>query len=120
MHVASSKRHGVRLIIGGAPDTPHTISGLRGYFRPDVPTPVGKPGDVIEDLDEAKKAVEARKDALELVEISAGEVAAAEAQVEADLDAGQKGLIAARADGRAADDTSRFTDERNAVKKEND
>lgn len=118
--MAASKRQGIRLIVGGAPSTPHTIPGLRGYFRPDVPTPVGQPGDVIEDLDEAKKAVEDHKDAIELVDIPAGEVADAEAQVEADLDAGAKGLVAARKDGRASDDSSRFADERNSVKKEND
>lgn len=118
--MAATKRHGIRLIVGGAPNSPHTLAGLRGFYRPDIPTPVGQPGDVIEDLDEAKKAVAARKDAIELVEISADQVAAAEGQIESDLEAGANGLVAARKDGRASDDSSRFADERNAVKKEND
>ena len=116
--MAANKRHGIRLILGGAPETPHTIAGLRGYFRTDIPPPVGAPGDVIEDLDEAKKAVEERKDILELIEIPSAQVKNAEAQIEADIEAGHKGLIAARSDGRAADDDSRFADERQAVKKE--
>lgn len=116
--MAASKRHGIRLILGGAPNTPHTLAGLRGFYRPDIPTPVGQPGDVIEDLDEAKKAVAERKDAIQLVEIPSGDVAAAEAQVAADLEAGRNGVADARRDGRASDDSSRFSDERNAVKEE--
>lgn len=118
--MAANKRHGIRLILGGAPNTAHTLAGLRGFYRPDTPTPVGEPGDVIEDLDEAKKAVAARKDVIEMVEIPADQIAAAVAQVEADLVAGANGLAAARQDGRASDDSSRFADEKNAVKKEKD
>lgn len=116
--MAASKRQGIQLILGGAPNTPHTLAGLRGYFRPDIPTPVGEPGDVIEDLDEAKKAVAERKDAIKLVEIPAGDVAAAEAQIASDLKEGAEGLAAARQDGRASDDSSRFADEKKAVSKE--
>lgn len=116
--MAASKRHGIRLVLGGAPNTPHTLAGLRGFYRPDIPTPVGQPGDVIESLDEAKKIAAERKDALELVEIPAAEVAAAEAQIKEDLEAGRNGVAAARRDGRASDDSSRFADERNAVKEE--
>lgn len=53
-----SKRYGLRLKTGGAPNTPHTVAGLRGQFRPDPPTPVGQEGDVVEDLDVVRRALD--------------------------------------------------------------
>lgn len=111
-----SKRYGIRLIVGGAPNTPHVVAGLRGLYRPDVPTPVGESGDPIDDLELARKLVKERSDAVELVEISAGQVKDAQAQSKADLEASRSGLPEARRDGRAADDTARFKDEQDAVK----
>jgi hypothetical protein len=116
--VANNKRHGLRLTLGGAPATPHTLAGFRGYYRPDVPTPVGRPGDVIEDIAEAKELAAKCADVVELVEIPQSQVQRAEAQAAADVEDGADGLAAARRDGRASDDTSRFADERDAVKKE--
>lgn len=112
----AQKRQGVRLILGGAPNSPHTVPPLRGLYRPDVPTPVGQPGDVYEDLDEIKKLVQEHSGAVELVEISAGDVREAEAQSKTDLAEARNGLVEAKKDGRAEDDDARFADERNAVK----
>lgn len=113
-----AKRHGVRLILGGAPPSPHVVAGFRGYVRPDIPTPVGEPGDAIEDLAEARAFVSERSDVLELVEIPTSKVKAAEGLVTADIKAGRKGIADARRDGRASDDRSRTDDELQAVRKE--
>jgi hypothetical protein len=112
----AAKRHGIRLILDGAPNNPHTVAPLRGQFRPDPPRPVGEPGDCIEDLEEARKAANDHPTAIKLVEIAPGDVAKAEAQAKADDEASREGLAAAKLDGRANDDNSRFDDEQKAVK----
>ncbi len=33
------------LVLGGAPDSPHTLVGNPGYYRPTSPTPTGGPGE---------------------------------------------------------------------------
>jgi hypothetical protein len=48
----ANKRYGLVLTLEGAPGTPHTIPGLPGYFRADVPTPVGGENEL--SLDAAK------------------------------------------------------------------
>lgn len=35
----------LRLTLGGAPDTWHTVVGLPGWFHTQIPVPVGGPGD---------------------------------------------------------------------------
>lgn len=114
--MAAGKRYGIRLVTGGASSEAHVVAGLRGLYRSGVPTPVGQEGDPIEDLDEARKLVKDRSDAVELVEIASGEVRSAEAQSKADVVASRNGLAEAQRDGRAADDKSRFKDEEKAVK----
>lgn len=110
------KRQGIRLKLGGAPPTPHTLAGVPGQVRPDLPSPVGQPGDAIPDLAQAQKIVQERKDVLELVEIAASDVTRAEEQAKQDIADSQNSLVEARKDGRAADDLSRFKDEQTAVK----
>lgn len=114
-----ASRHGVISTLGGAPPTPHVVAGFPGYVRTDSPTPVGREGDAIEDLDEAKAVVKAHSDLLKLVEIPHSKVKEAERIAAADIKAGRGALAEARRDGRASDDTSRFQDERKAVSKEN-
>ena len=112
------KRQGIRLRDQAEPDTPHFIPGLRGYYRPGLATPVGQPGDVFENLEDAKQAVKEHSGALELVEIPAGEAREAEAQAKADLAAARNELPKARRDGRAEETPARFKAERDAVKTE--
>lgn len=110
-----AKRYGIRLIKPGGPNTPHTIPGLRGLYRADPPTPVGEPGDFIEDLDEARKAVEGNPEA-EVVEIAAGKVDEAVKTATEDVAEARQALKGAKQDGRREDDTSRFKDEQDAVR----
>jgi hypothetical protein len=43
--MASSKVPALRLTLGGAPNTWHTVDGLPGHFHPQIPAPVGGPGE---------------------------------------------------------------------------
>lgn len=58
--MAASKKPGGKaapaliLTLGGAPASPHTVTGLPGLFRPDRPVPVGGPGEAT--LAQAKAA----------------------------------------------------------------
>lgn len=108
----STKRKGVLLTLGGAPDTPHIIEGLPGYFSPSQPRMVGEDFT----LEAARQAVEDHGDVLELVDVPAGKAGAAETAHEAYVSEGRDALAEARRDGRADDDPSRTKDERNAVK----
>lgn len=108
----SQKRKGLLLTLGGAPNTPHVIEGLPGYFSPTVPHLVGD--DL--SLDAAKQAVKDHPDLLKLVEVSAGDVTGAEEAHAAFIAEGRGALLEARRDGRAEDDASRTTDEHDALK----
>lgn len=66
--MASAKSQGLRLALGGAPNTPHTVPGFPGLYRPDVPTPVVELG--LMTLAEAKDAAKNHPDAFELVDIA--------------------------------------------------
>jgi hypothetical protein len=63
-----SKTYGLRLTLPGAPATPHTIPGVPGLYRPDVPTPVGDGTPV--PLDRAREIAADPATYLELVEIA--------------------------------------------------
>lgn len=110
-----SKRYGLILTLGGAPASPHVISPLPGYYRPDVPHLVGEEGDDLT-LEEAKEAAKEHSDCLKLVEVSATKESKAEEVAEADLAAGRNALQGARKDGRAGDAPSRAQDEASALK----
>jgi uncharacterized protein with WD repeat len=111
--MAPRKRQGLLLTLGGAPASPHVIGGLRGFYRPDVPTLVGEKGDVLS-LEEAQRAAKDHSDVLKLVEVSDVKEAE-EAQARAQADSRNE-LLEARRDGRAHDDVSRTQDEINAAK----
>ncbi len=109
-----SKHQGLLLTIGGAPNTPHVLEGLPGYYFPAVPHPVGDGCDL--SVEDAQAAAKSRPSALKLVEIKPGDLESAR-QIHADaLAAGRNELPVARRDGRAADDASRTKDQTDAVK----
>jgi hypothetical protein len=104
---------GLLLTLGGAPNTPHVIEGLPGYYYPETPHIVGD-GDLT--VEAAEQAVSNHPDLLKLVEVPVGEVAGAEATQAAQVEDGREAIAEARRDGRAGDDPSRTVDEINAVK----
>jgi hypothetical protein len=107
------KYQGLLLVEGGAPNTPHVIEGLPGFYFPEVPHPAGEGCDLT--LEDAKAAVK-RLFNLKLVEIKAGDLEdCREIHAEA-IALGRNELVAARRDGRAADDPSRTKDHHDAVK----
>lgn len=65
---SEAKRYGLRLALPGAPNTPHTVAGLQGYYWPSMATPVGAPGEL--PLEVARKAAADEGVHLELVEIT--------------------------------------------------
>ena len=112
---ASSKngQQGLVLTLAGAPLTPHVIVGLRGLYRPDVPTPIGGDGEV--SVDEANAAI-ANGAPLELVDIAAKDLDAAKAQHEEDLAAARTGAVQARQDGPVGAEANTLNDNLDAVK----
>ncbi len=111
----ATKRHGLILTLGGAPASPHVVTPLPGYYRPDTPHLVGGPDDDLT-LEEAKAAVKEYPDTLELVEVSETKAKEAEEVADQDLARGRNALGQARRDGRAGDSPSRAKDEAAAVK----
>jgi len=111
----AAKRHGLILTLGGAPATPHMVSPLPGYYRPDVPHLVGGEGDDLT-LEEAKAAVKSHGDVLKLVEVAADEAEEAERVHAEDTARGRGALQEARRDGRLNDFPSRSKDEIDALK----
>lgn len=74
--MSAAKRYGLRLTLGGAPNTPHVVPGLPGYYRPDIPTPVGGDGEL--SLEAAREADKGSEE-VELVAMTAKEASDAEA-----------------------------------------
>lgn len=111
----AAKRHGLILTLGGAPATPHMVSPLPGYYRPDVPHLVGGDGDDLT-LEQAREAAETHSDVLKLVEVPAAAVADAERIHAEDVQRGKGALQEARRDGRLDDFPSRSKDEIEALK----
>jgi hypothetical protein len=110
----ASKLYGLLLKLGGAPNTPHVLEGLPGYYYPEVPHPVGEGCDI--SLEAARAAAKEHSDALELVVIPAGSIEEARALHGEAKAAGRNELREASRDGRARDDVSRTEDEHDAVK----
>lgn len=110
----AKKRYGLILTLGGAPASPHVVSPLPGYYRPDVPHLVGEAGDDLS-LEQARAAVK-EHDILELVEVPSALEQEAEEVAAKDLQAGRNALNETRRDGRAADAPSRAQDEAKALK----
>lgn len=95
-----SKRLGLRLTLPGAPNTPHTLSGLPGHYRPDIPTPVGGDGEITLEL--AQQFADDEGAPVELVEIK--DVKAAEELADATTKEARKGSIAEATDVRRSND----------------
>jgi hypothetical protein len=53
---STSRTKGLRLTLGGAPNTPHRITGFPGLYRANSPTPVGGDGDVLS-VEDAKRLI---------------------------------------------------------------
>lgn len=105
--------HGLQLTLGGAPQTPHTVIGVRGQYRPDQPTPIGGPGELT--LGEAEAAIAAGAP-LELVTIPKGKIDALREAAQADLAIARGGIAAARQDGPVGAETDQLKDHLDAVK----
>lgn len=98
--MSSSKRWGLRLTLGGASNTPHNVPGLPGFFRPDIPTPVGEEGEI--PLDQAREAAKGNSPAVELVELSESKAKEAEALAEATNEKARTHETALREDVKGA------------------
>lgn len=107
------KRFGLLLNLGGAPNTPHVIPGLPGYYRPDVPTPVGGSGEY--DLDAAKTAGKDASIPVDLVEIKAGDVQDAVDVTTRDLMEGTAGVAEARRGEPVGAEVEQIQDEQAAL-----
>lgn len=112
--MAAKATKGLLLTLGGAPNTPHVIEGLPGYYSPTVPHIVGEGADV--PLELAKTAAKEHSDVLDLVSVKAGDVDDALAAHKDFVAEGRGALLEARRDGRAEDDPSRTEDEIDALK----
>lgn len=110
----AAKRQGLRLTLPGAPNTPHVVPGVPGYYYPETPTPVGKTGEL--PLEAAKELDRDKGTHLELVEIPSGDVEAAEQLAVETVAEGRKGLIAAQGAGLVGAEGSRARDESTANK----
>jgi hypothetical protein len=110
----ATKRQGLRLSLPGAPTTPHTVPGIPGYFYPDAPTPVGGEGELT--LEAAKDLDKDKGVPLELVDIAAPDVEAAEALAVETLTQGRKGLVVAQRHGFKGAEASRAKDEHDSQK----
>lgn len=112
----AKKRYGLRLTLPGAPNTPHVVGDLPGHYRPDVPTPVGGPGEV--SVEAARQLAEPAGVPLELVEIKTGEVAEAEELAQRTEQDVRKGIVAQRKAGPKGAEVRQLADEQKALKKE--
>jgi len=110
----AAKRQGLRLNLPGAPNTPHVVPGVPGYFYPDAPTPVGAAGEL--PIEAAKELDKDEGTPLELIDIKASEVEAAEELAAETLAEGRKGLIVAQRQGFAGAEAARAKDEHDSSK----
>jgi len=114
--MSATKRQGLRLSLPGAPNTPHVVPGVSGYFYPDAPTPVGEVGEI--PLDAAKELSSDKGTPLELIDIKSSEVEAAESLAAETVVEGRKGLIVASRQGFAGAEKARAEDEHDSTKEE--
>ena len=110
-----SDTQGLVLSLKGAPETPHTIVGLRGQYRPDRPTPIGGEGEVT--LAEAKAAIDSGAP-LKLVDIPKTKVDDFRELAAAELHEARAGITAARKDGLEGAETGVLADQIDAVKEQ--
>lgn len=113
---AGSKRYGLKLALPGAPQTPHTVPGVNGFFMPNVATPVGGPGEI--PLEFARRLDADESMHLELVELTEAEATEARAQQDAIRQASREGVIAALRTGVEGDEQDRVASEKALIGKE--
>jgi hypothetical protein len=111
---SQTKKYGLRLTLGGAPNTPHTVVGIPGVYRPDIPTPVGGEGEL--SLERAKEIAESNVD-LELVEVK--DILTAKTQNAKDVAEARNAAAAASRDNPTSAERERLKDEIESVKGEN-
>ncbi len=87
----SESRKGLVLNLPHAPLTPHFIPGVPGFYRPDVPHPVGGDGEL--DLETAKN-LDAGPQHLKLVDIPKAQVKEAEELRAKDIQEARQGHVA--------------------------
>lgn len=109
----SKKHQGLRLTLPGAPDTPHRVIGVPGFFRADSPTLVGDGCPV--GADWAKELSGDAGTHLELVDVPASDVDALRQQADTDAKAAREGLIAARNSGPEGAEIEQLKDETAAL-----
>lgn len=99
--MSSKKVKGLRLTLGGAPDSPHQIPGLAGYYLPSRVTPVGGPGET--PLEVAEEFAGRKEPSVELVEISEAQ-ADKEREFQAELVVrGRHGVLDLRSKAKGAE-----------------
>lgn len=106
---------GLVLNLKGAPETPHTVVGLRGQYRPTQPTPIGGEGEVT--LDEAKAAIEAGAP-VDLVNIAKTKLDDLRKAAAEDLALARMGAVQARKDEPTAAEADVINDHADAVKEQ--
>jgi hypothetical protein len=93
-----SKHYGLRLDLGGAPNTPHWVPGVPGTFRPEDPSPIGEDGEGVFsqiDVAEARRISNDDTIPLKLVELKPHEVKKLSEQASADVNANRQGAAQA-------------------------
>jgi hypothetical protein len=91
-----AKEQGLRLTVGGAPNTPHIVPGLPGFYYPDKPTPVGGDGEA--SVEQAEKAAEGST--VEIVHITPKEAGDAREALTEVQEAARKGILERRKDAQ--------------------
>lgn len=112
--VASAKHPALILTLGGAPNGPHRIEGLPGFYRPDVPTPCDGPGEP--SLEQAQAVAGDPGCAVALIYLTDAQVKAAREQRAEDLAVATNAFLEAR-DHVEADtgEVEHLADELNAI-----
>jgi hypothetical protein len=113
--IDESKPLGLILTLKGAPETPHTVVGVRGQYLTVRATAIGGDGEL--SLQEAKDAI-ANGAPFELVNIAAKDVDSLRAQAADDLIAARTGAIAARKEDPTPAEAQVITDHVEAVKEQ--
>lgn len=110
-----AKTVGLVLTLKGAPETPHTVVGLRGQYRPTQATPIG--GENEPTLEEATAAI-ANGAPVELVDIAKGKVDELRKAAADDLAVARLGAVQARKDDPTAAEAAVIADHVEAVKEQ--
>ena len=113
--MSDAKTVGLVLTLKGAPETPHTVVGLRGQYRSTQPTPIG--GENEPTIEEAKAAI-ANGAPVELVDIAKGKVDDLRKAAAEDLAMARLGAVQARKDDPAPAEAAVIADHVDAVKEQ--